>query len=138
MLENGFRETGIVIFNDSVIYKNIGDAFHVEFEFLDFWDKIKDTIKEESSNLYFLHTHSPEFSPYYSRRDELCMKSLYIALGVPINFLIYSFKDNFIFDLDFYRFAHYVYNGTSIQIKNTLPDIKISCQFTLELFKGYS
>jgi len=136
MEDTSFRETGIVVFDGSVIYRNVGSSVHVEFDFLKIWNKIKNR-EYKTKQLYFIHTHAPESSVRFSHRDLLCMQSLYAGLGCPIDFLIYSFSDNLIFDIRDCRFAHYVFDGKTIQLESILPKFPTSFKLVLELYGGY-
>lgn len=112
-----FKEKGLVLLDCEEICFDRGSFDEVEFNFLQVWEEIKN-VDLNNHELVFMHTHSPNSSPLYSSQDLKCMKGFYIALGKPINFVICSFLDDKVFDVNTVKVKAYKYDHDGIEDTN--------------------
>jgi hypothetical protein len=94
-----FVESYLVLHDNKLLDIGSGTPESVEFDFEVIWSKIKQLKQEnkfDPQSLKFFHTHHENIGTAYSATDAVCMKSLNIALGVPIYFYIFCLgKDTF-------------------------------------------
>jgi hypothetical protein len=101
---SNFVESYLVIHNNKLLDIGSGSFCAVEFDFETIWANIKELKalgKYDPKTLMFIHTHHENIGTAYSDVDMICMKSLNLALGVPVKFYIVCFN-NGIFDVGKY------------------------------------